>query len=53
MRLPSGCKFRARCQFAVERCANEEPELREVGSHLARCWVTQAGVQLNATADAG
>ena len=24
---PSGCRFRARCMFAVERCATEEPEL--------------------------
>jgi oligopeptide transport system ATP-binding protein len=51
MLLPSGCKFRPRCQFAIERCATEEPELREVGDHRARCWVTQAGVSLSAAAD--
>jgi oligopeptide transport system ATP-binding protein len=28
--LPSGCPFRARCPWAVERCAVERPMLREV-----------------------
>ncbi|MHB8587473.1 MAG: ABC transporter ATP-binding protein [Candidatus Dormibacteraceae bacterium] len=53
MQLPSGCKFHPRCPFAIDRCAREEPELRAVGSHLARCWVTQAGTSLNGLADAG
>jgi ABC-type dipeptide/oligopeptide/nickel transport system ATPase component len=37
--LPSGCKFHDRCQFASDRCRQEEPELEPVGpDHFAACW---------------
>jgi oligopeptide/dipeptide ABC transporter ATP-binding protein len=34
----SGCRFRNRCPLAAERCAEEAPQLREVGpGHLSAC----------------
>ena len=50
-RLPTGCKFRPRCQFAIDRCAAEEPELKPVGRQVARCWVTQGGTSLEERGD--
>jgi len=39
-RLGRGCSFRARCRFAIERCAVETPELESAGAggQLAACF---------------
>jgi oligopeptide/dipeptide ABC transporter ATP-binding protein len=41
--LPGGCSFQPRCKFSVERCAQEVPPLREIGSgHQSACWVAES-----------
>jgi oligopeptide transport system ATP-binding protein len=38
--FPKGCPFRARCVFAIERCATENPPLEAVSPrHYIACWV--------------
>ncbi|HET6239113.1 MAG TPA: ABC transporter ATP-binding protein [Acetobacteraceae bacterium] len=44
---PDGCRFRARCPFAIDACA-EHPELLPIDDdRSARCWVTQGGAILS------
>ena len=38
---PSGCKFRTRCRYATEKCAADEPVLRDTGGqHYVACHYT-------------
>jgi oligopeptide/dipeptide ABC transporter ATP-binding protein len=40
-RLPPGCAFQPRCQYAVERCLREAPTLETVAAgHVSACWVS-------------
>ncbi len=44
LKLPKGCRFAPRCQYAKENCLNEKPELVEVEEgHLIRCFYPEAG----------
>ena len=38
--LPQGCSFRARCRYAIDKCAEEVPPLESVGNgHVSACFV--------------
>ena len=37
---PAGCRFRTRCRFAMSRCAEQEPQLRESGDgRMTACYL--------------
>ena len=37
--LPAGCAFRARCRWAIDKCATDTPVLAEAGTgHWSACW---------------
>ena len=37
--VPKGCAFRARCKWAVDKCATDEPGLETVAEgHYSACW---------------
>ena len=37
--LPPGCAFEPRCRFAIDRCRQEQPNLKELApGHSAACW---------------
>ena len=38
---PGGCAFHPRCPLAVDRCAVERPEMREVGAHRVACHLAE------------
>jgi oligopeptide transport system ATP-binding protein len=47
---PTHCPFAPRCQFAVDKCWQENPPLVEVGlHHKAACWVDISGVKVQVT----
>jgi oligopeptide/dipeptide ABC transporter ATP-binding protein len=51
--LPTGCKFHPRCAYVMDRCAIEEPDLRQIHdfSHLSACWLPTAAVGVGSDAE--
>ncbi|WP_066062058.1 ABC transporter ATP-binding protein [Neobacillus soli] len=40
--MPKGCRFHTRCQYATERCQQEQPELEQIQEgHKVRCWLME------------
>jgi peptide/nickel transport system ATP-binding protein len=44
---PEGCRFRARCPFAIAACSQHPALLPIDDNRSARCWVTQGGAPLH------
>ena len=45
---PAHCPFAPRCQFAIEKCWQENPPLAEVApNHKAACWVDISNVKVH------
>ena len=48
---PSGCRFRTRCPYAQQRCADEVPAWRELApDHLVACHFAE-DLRLRTTAE--
>jgi oligopeptide transport system ATP-binding protein len=55
LKPPSGCRFHPRCPHAMERCAQQEPQLTDVEGRLVACHlydsdVYRAPIKVGATA---
>ncbi len=38
LKPPTGCRFRARCPLAFDKCAEEPPFIEIAGDHSVACW---------------
>ena len=46
----TGCRFRARCPYAMEICATHPPDFEVSAGHTARCWLRDPEVAAGRTA---
>ena len=45
LHYPIGCRFMDRCPYAMQKCAEAQPELKEIlTSHKVRCWLHEEKV---------
>lgn len=45
--FPKGCRFSNRCPYAMDKCHETLPELKEVApEHHVRCWLVEDGIPL-------
>ena len=48
LEAPTHCPFAPRCEFAIDKCWEENPVLEDVGpGHRAACWVDISGVEIH------
>jgi oligopeptide/dipeptide ABC transporter ATP-binding protein len=40
---PRGCRFAPRCEYAFERCLQDDPPLMAAGSQSSACWLCENG----------
>lgn len=41
--FPDGCRFRGRCAFELDRCAEDPPSVQVSAQHRHRCWNPREG----------
>lgn len=42
--MPKGCRFHPRCRYAMQKCIDSEPEMKDVNGHLYKCHLTRDGM---------
>jgi len=53
LRIPPGCPFQPRCDYATDRCRSDEPPMRDVEggqNHVSACWLPPDAIGTDAQA---
>jgi peptide/nickel transport system ATP-binding protein/oligopeptide transport system ATP-binding protein len=43
LRWPRGCRFAPRCDYAFDRCREDDPPLLDAGAQRSACWLCEKG----------